>query len=324
MDHRVTAIIPTVGRADMLTLCLSTLLRQSVPIDEVFVVHCGDDAETKRVAEDPSWTAGGLIVRYVAYPERNAAAQRNFAAEAASYDLLLFLDDDVELEPDFAEQLLTPIRNDPRVGATMGRAVNHPLHQPTPLWRLYRRIVAGQEGFEPGRLIGAAVPNGFPAGASAPIAAEWLASGICLVTRLAFRSVGGFAPYFTGSSPGEDMDLGYRLSRHWQIFFVPAARCIHHEAPQGRSRPESYHFWWVRGRFATVRRAFDRSRPVALAHVGAWAFTQTLSEALALRKGWRRGLLAAWRGRLRGLWSCLAWDPPCPQDQPALFPAGNA
>ena len=76
MDRRVTAIIPTVGRADMLRLCLSTLQRQSVPIAEVCVVHCGDDSETKRVAEDPSWAAGGMDVRYVAYPERNAAAQR--------------------------------------------------------------------------------------------------------------------------------------------------------------------------------------------------------------------------------------------------------
>jgi glycosyltransferase involved in cell wall biosynthesis len=43
----ISAIIPTVGRPELLRLCLDSLAKQTVPIAEVVVVHCGDDSETR-------------------------------------------------------------------------------------------------------------------------------------------------------------------------------------------------------------------------------------------------------------------------------------
>lgn len=316
----IVAIIPTVGRPDALRLCLDCLTRQSLRVGEAIIVHCGSDRETEAVVGDPRWAAAGLACRYLPYPVRNAAAQRNFAVESSEGEFLLLLDDDVEMEPEWAAELVRPMVADRAIGATMGRLVNQPLAPPSWWWRIYRAVVSGSRGLDPGRLVGAAMPNGFSPDAVAPVAAEWIGGGIAAVRRTAFLSVGGFAPYFSGSSPGEDLDLGYRLSRHWRVLYVPSARALHHSEPSGRSPQGEYQYQSMRSRYAILVRAFSRSRPAAVAHLLLWMLFQAVSEAAAVRHGYRHNLWTGWRGRLRGLSSCLTWDPPANRQQPALFP----
>jgi GT2 family glycosyltransferase len=306
----ISAIIPTVGRPEPLRLCLMSLVKQTVRVSEVVVVHCGDDEQTFNVTNDPRWAESGLEVRYFHYPERNCAQQRNFAIERARYDNLLLIDDDVEVEPEWVEELFKPIWNDSTVGATMGRLVNQPLATPTPFWRIYRILLCGSErGSAPGRLIGAALPNGFPTTAHEPIPCEWIRGGASALRREAFESVGGFASFFTGSSPGEDLDLGYRLSRRWKVMYVPSAKCIHHQAPSGREESDRHQYLSMRARFGILTITMGKNRYAALAHVGLWALVQFLSEVASLRRGFLRpDLPRAWSGRLRGFLSCI-WHP---------------
>src|SRR5689334_16389290 len=99
MTQRVSAIIATVGRPELLARCLESLTKQTVPVSEAVVVHCGDDAETLELTKDPRWRDAGLDVRYFHHPERNCAQQRNFAVTHAKYDNLLLVDDDIEVDP---------------------------------------------------------------------------------------------------------------------------------------------------------------------------------------------------------------------------------
>ena len=55
----ISAIVPTVGRPEMLRLCLESLSKQTVRVSEVVVVHCGDDEETFNVTNDPRWSEAG-------------------------------------------------------------------------------------------------------------------------------------------------------------------------------------------------------------------------------------------------------------------------
>ena len=144
MTQPVSAIIATVGRPELLRLCLESLAKQTVRIAEVVVVHCGSDSETSEVTKDPRWREAGFEVRYFHHPERNCARQRNFAIAQAKHDYLLLIDDDVEVDPHWVEELFKPIWADPAVGATMGRLTNQPMASPTFFWRLYRRLLHGQ------------------------------------------------------------------------------------------------------------------------------------------------------------------------------------
>jgi len=270
-------------------------------------VHCGSDKETLAVTKEERWHEAGFEVRYFHHPERNCARQRNFAIEQAKHDNLLLIDDDVEVDPQWVEELFKPIWTDRSVGATMGRLINQPMSTPTFFWRLYRRLLHGEvEGFKPGKLIGAALPNGFPTTAEEPIPCEWIGGGASALRRDAFASVGGFASFFTGSSPGEDLDLGYRLSRKWKVFYVPAATCVHHQAPGGREQSDQHQYLSMRSRFGILTITMGKSRYAALAHIGLWALVQFLSELASLRHGLSRpDLPRAWAGRLRGFLSCV-------------------
>ena len=299
----ISAIIATVGRPEMLRRCLDSLAKQTVRVSEVVVVHCGDDAETRSVCEDRGWC---FEVRYFHYPERNCARQRNFAIVQARHENLLLLDDDIEVDPQWVEELFKPIWADPKVGATMGRLINQPLASPTFFWRVYRILLHGRvKGFEPGKLIGAALPNGFPTTLEEPIPCEWIGGGASALRREAFESVGGFASFFTGSSPGEDLDLGYRLSRNWKVFYVPAAKCIHHQAASGREQLDQHQYLSMRARFGILTITMGKSRYSSLAHIGLWAVVQFLSELASLRHGLRSDLPRAWSGRLKGFISCV-------------------
>jgi len=303
----ISAIIATVGRPELLRLCLDSLTKQTVPVVEVIVVHCGDDEATPALTKERCWSDAGLSVRYFHYPERNCAAQRNFAVSQASHANLLLVDDDVEVDARWAEELFAPVWSDPRVGATMGSLINQPMATPTFFWRVYRRVLHGKEkGFEPGRLVGAALPNGFPTTSRGLIPCEWIGGGASAIRREAFESAGGFASFFSGSSPGEDLDLGYRLSRSWKVFYVPAAKCIHHQAPGGREGSDQHQYLSMRSRFGILTITMGNSRHVALAHIGLWALVQFLSELASLRHGvLRPDLPRAWAGRLRGFLSCV-------------------
>jgi len=307
----ISAIIATVGRPDLLRRCLQSLSKQTVRIAEVVVVHCGDDAETMVVTNDECWKESGMDVRYFHYPERNCAQQRNFAIELAKHENLLLIDDDVEVDPLWAEELFKPIWNDPAVGATMGSLINQPMATPTLFWRIYRILLHGRvKGFEPGRLVGAALPNGFPTTTDKPIPCEWIGGGASALRHEAFASVGGFASFFSGSSPGEDLDLGYRLSRSWKVYYVPSARCIHHQAPSGREEANQHQYLSMRSRFGILTITMGKNRYAALAHIGFWALVQCLSEIASLRRGvLRPDLPRAWSGRLRGFLSCISFQP---------------
>jgi GT2 family glycosyltransferase len=310
-SQAISAIIATVGRPELLKLCLESLSRQTVRITEVVVVHCGDDAETFAVTNQARWSEAGMDVRYFHHVERNCARQRNFAIQRAKYDNLLLIDDDVEVDAYWAEELFQPIWNDPDVGATMGNLINQPLATPTLFWRIYRTILHGRmKGFEPGRLVGAALPNGFPTTAQKPIQCEWIGAGASALRREAFESVGGFASFFAGSSPGEDLDLGYRLSRSWTVYYVPSAKCVHHQASGGREESDEHQYLSMRSRFGILTITMGKSRYAALAHIALWAVIQGLSELASLRHGMLRpDLLRAWSGRVRGFLSCVYWRP---------------
>lgn len=307
---QITAVIATLGRAAALEVCLDSLAGQTVRPAEVLVIHSGrDDATRSLCARD--WPAKGLRVRYFASPHQGAALQRDFGIRHTTAPLILLCDDDVELEPRWIESLLQVVSADPAVAAAMGNILNQPLLAPTLLWRLYRRIVAPPERqLAPGAIIGALVPNGFPVVAVEPIPSEWLGGGVTLLRREAYLAVNGFAAHFRGSSPGEDLDLGYRLSRRWKVYYVPAARCRHHASALGREGIARHQYFSVRSRFAFCRVSAAMPSSTAFLQVGLWALFQTLSELGQLRRGRLRGdfLDACW-GRLQGMWSCIGWNP---------------
>jgi GT2 family glycosyltransferase len=309
-DQSIAVVIATVGRADALKVCLESLANQTVRAAEIMIVHSGSDPETKVVC-DQDWSSRGLTVRYFPYPRKSAALQRDFAVRRTAHPLIMFADDDMEFEPNWIESLLRVLTTAPDIGATMGCIDNQHLSVPTGVWRAYRRLVATPaRATVAGAVVGALVPNGFPQDAQEPLPSEWIGGCVTLLRKTAYFSVNGFAPHFRGSSPGEDVDLGYRISRQWKVLYVPTAHCLHHQSPSGREHISRHQYLSMRSRYAFCTASAGMGRTRALMHITLWALFQTASELSQVRRGHLRPdfLEACW-GRIRGAWSCLGWIP---------------
>ncbi|MBI5231665.1 MAG: glycosyltransferase [Coriobacteriales bacterium] len=94
MPHTLTVVIPALNEAERLPKLLDALASQSRRPDAIIVADAGSADDTRRIAE-----AVGALVVEGGLP----AAGRNAGARAATTELLLFLDADVEPEPDFIE-----------------------------------------------------------------------------------------------------------------------------------------------------------------------------------------------------------------------------
>jgi glycosyltransferase involved in cell wall biosynthesis len=103
----LSVIIPTFDRAQDLRRCLQSVMAQSVPPDagvEILVVSDGGTPEIETVCRE--FHAAPFSLRYERLPKRGPAAARNWAIDHSSGGILLFLNDDVALEPNhFAEHL---------------------------------------------------------------------------------------------------------------------------------------------------------------------------------------------------------------------------
>ncbi|MFI2780469.1 glycosyltransferase family 2 protein [Streptomyces sp. ALB3] len=116
VDYAV--VVPTIGRA-CLADCLRALAAGAGPRPAEVVV-----VDDRPGAEDglPLGPVGALPVRVVATGGRGPAAARNAGARAVGATWVVFLDDDVQVSPDWAERLAEDLAGaDDRTGGVQGR-----------------------------------------------------------------------------------------------------------------------------------------------------------------------------------------------------------
>jgi len=235
MPADLSVVICSLNGAAGVDRCLRTLAQQSIrPRLEIIVVDDGSSDATAEVAR-----GHGVVV--ISHPHnRGIAAARNTGLNAASADIVAYLDDDCEPEPDWAAQLLSGY-DDENVAGVCGEIVpntppgylrgylarNNPL-QPLDLelaeshglpyrFRLYlRRLWATQP--RPGRR-------------------DIYASGCANMSfrRKALFDAGQFDERF--SFGGEDLDMCWRVREaiaSARLVFVPDARAAHHFKPELR------------------------------------------------------------------------------------------
>jgi glycosyltransferase involved in cell wall biosynthesis len=199
MRLRATVVIPTHDRASTLGLMLPHVLEQSIPRDEYEIIVVDDESadETPDVLR-PFERRG---VRWIRQLKAGAGPARNKAVAASSGAVVVFLDDDAFVAPDFLERHLAAHAHDGRVLAAGGiievREPAAPNANP-PRWAGYHR-------------------HPMPGGNSS-------------VRREHLLAVGGFDESFN-TYGWQDQELAERLLRlGLKRRFVPGAP-IHHYKP---------------------------------------------------------------------------------------------
>ena len=100
----VSVIIPTYNRKGLLREALNSLARQTYPSDhfEIIVVDDGSTDGTAQIAAE----AFPFALRYLWQSNQGDAEARNVGARQSQADFLVFLDDDILVEPGYLTHLL--------------------------------------------------------------------------------------------------------------------------------------------------------------------------------------------------------------------------
>ncbi|ANN76633.1 glycosyltransferase family 2 protein [Bordetella flabilis] len=200
---RISVVVPTYRRPDLLERCLGALLRQTLPVRDYEIVVCDDGPSQAAhdVVRRLAPVAGGPTVRYVPVTDtQGPAGARNAGWRQARADIIAFTDDDTVPDPAWLAAGLAALA--PEVDALSGRIV-----MPLP-----------------------ANPTDYELDASRLQDAEFATANV-FVRRHALEAVGGFDPRFT-LAWREDSDLHFSLMEHgFRIVRAPQAIVVHPVRP---------------------------------------------------------------------------------------------
>ena len=249
----IDVLIPTYNRPDALAVTLTSLCAQTYQNFRVTVSDQTDDCDMESLGAIQAVVrvlqAHGNAPRILKHlPRRGIAEQRQFLLEQASAPYLLFLDDDVLLEPWVLELLLTTIQQEgcgfvgnPLVGLSYIDDVRPEEHQPLTPWQgrvQPETIEKGTPQWERWRLHNAANPLhlqekfGFTPEHPCPYHVVWI-SGCVLFDRAKLLDVGGFTFWsdLPPESCGEDVLVQQRVMRRYGGCGVLPSGAYHQELP---------------------------------------------------------------------------------------------
>lgn len=308
-----SVVIATRNRPEPIGNTLRSLNEQTALPGMVVIVDSSDGNETAKVVV----RLQELLRFKVAYRHteiRSAARQRNMGAENDASDVILFLDDDVDLDRSCVSEILKVFGSDPmgRVGGVSATISNEVYTDPKGLNRFLLGICLGRwKGAYAGRLLGPAV-NFLPADSPDTIQrTDWLPSTCTAYRREVFLKY-RFAE-FEGYSFAEDVDLSSRVARDYQLLNTTSARIFHHDLGK-----DTHKDWNSLGRSMVVNRygimtntmgrqgVLDNLRLVwyeivysSLTWLAAGVNVSRLRILSQLIAGKARGFLSVWTGRVR-------------------------
>lgn len=125
---RISIIIATYNRADLLAETLESLAAhlqdaRGCEVADVIVVNNNSSDATAEVAT--GFGARIQALKVVLETNQGLSYARNRGIEEATGDLIVFLDDDVDLGPDWLLRLVQPFADDEKVAATGSRVLPH-------------------------------------------------------------------------------------------------------------------------------------------------------------------------------------------------------
>jgi GT2 family glycosyltransferase len=281
---RLAVIIVTHRCREALTETLPALTRELEPGDELIVVdNASGDGTAERARE---LAPGGRVLE--AGANLGYGAGNNLGAEAATAELLCFLNPDAVPASGFREALAAPLRDGLAWGAWQGLV--------TAQGGTIVNTRGGAVHFTGIAWAGGAGERLEPPPSEPSTPEPGFVSGACLVIpRALFRELGGFAEELFLYHEDVDLSLRLRLAGH-RLGVAAGARVDHdYEFDKG---PAKWRFL-ERNRWATLIRTYPA--PLLWLLAPALLATEAAVLAAAVAGGWAGPKLASWADLARWL-----------------------
>jgi GT2 family glycosyltransferase len=291
----IACVVLTWNQCEKTLRCLESLHAMDGPACRIAVWDNGshDGTEEAVRARFPSVLFHHHSTNLGVASGRNAGAELALRAWSPSH--LLFLDNDIVVEPGFAAALLAPFRERPRLGQTQAKL----------------RFLDAPERLNDGggcRIRfwrGQTIPVGFDEidRGQYDEARPCIACGGAMMVRAdVFRELGGFDARFDPVGP-EDLDFSLRLQSHgYEALYVPAAVGYHGVSHSfgGGAYTEAYARHKARNWFVFLMRHASLHQKLGFFLLGL-----PFLAARALVREARRGNVRAMRGLVTGLMEFL-------------------
>jgi GT2 family glycosyltransferase len=292
----ISTIIPTKNRPNDLRLTVETLLAQTVLPDQLIIIDQSATDESRReilslIAAAPKSTRDRISLNYVYDPSITSLAQaRNRAMQVVDCAVLLFLDDDVCLEPDFIQELLDTYRRFPTATGVSGIVTNYGFPP--------RAALAWRNLFVRGPFHDDRQPvywNSSRLRTSGPVPVTRFGGGLMSFRTDAIRGI-QFDENLSGVSDGEDVDFCAHLKPRSLLLITPKARLIHNQSPTGRCQKH----WTSREAKSNHYLYYRNWRSGVFNRLCFWWLNLGYG-IVATFASLRRGSLEPWRDLLEGM-----------------------
>ncbi|MFK7870090.1 MAG: glycosyltransferase family 2 protein [Roseobacter sp.] len=237
----VSVIIPTFNRLNDLTMVLAALEKQTMDGFEVIIIDNGSTDGTQEAMLNRAKKKRVFDLSYHRKDPEGPAAARNVGMARARAPLVVFLDSDVELAPDWLENAYRAMQTDPTLGAVGGqvRYANDADHL-NAFGGAFSRI-----GLAWDRLEGAPI-----AAAHAPHDVFWMNCSAAMMRVAALAPTGGFDDRFFYAF--EDSDVGWRLALSgWRQQVLPELWVLHHVGDTITASSDAIVFHLTKNRLAS-------------------------------------------------------------------------
>lgn len=208
---KVSVIIVTYNRKEELIECLMSILKQTYIPDEIIVIDNNSTDGTENIFK---LKFTHTFIKYFKLDKNHGVAGgRNIGIKKASGDILVFIDDDAEIEPiDAIERIRKKFEYDQLVGILAFRIVNY-----------YSKTIQREEFPHVDKSIN---PN-------LEFETTYFIGAGHAIRKNVFENCGFYPEYYFYGM--EELDLSFRvLDKGYKIVYFPKVKIIHKKSPKGR------------------------------------------------------------------------------------------
>lgn len=273
---KVSFIIITLNRGEVLVNTLKDVLKQDYPDYEIIVV---DQSDKPNPALEAFLKDHKNKLQYLKVDWKDQPRARNLGAETATGEILLYTDDDISVQSDFIQHHVTAYAHDSAIGGVTGAVITP--HDSSPIGGSYvtglGKIILNREARTAGF-----VDIAFGCNMS--------------FRRDVWKAVGGFDPVVKSNNLEEAFICMQMKEAGYKIYYTPQAVTLHFVNPTGGTRNYQQRIEWYYPWFFNQFYFFLRFFPRALFPLFVLSKWRPLVSCMFYYgKGRPRALITPWR-----------------------------
>lgn len=232
---QVTTIIPTYNRVKEIEETLNSLIIQTTLPKEIIIVDDSDDDKIENLIEyrKKEFEEKEIILKYIRNKkEKSLTIARNVGIENAVGDIILFLDDDVDLDKDYIKEILKVYEKYPNALCVQGYITNVKFSK---FWnRIHKILFSGYLEKNKCKVLPSTYTI-YPYPLDKIISCEYLSGSNQSFKQEVFQNF-KYNENLKRYSYKEDVDFSYNVFKKYpnSLYITPYAKLIHKVSEEGR------------------------------------------------------------------------------------------